>query len=282
MWAAALIALREGLEAALIVGIVLSVLQRLGQSHRRTLVWAGIGAAVAVSILAGLTLNLLGIALQGRGEEIFEGLTMLLAAVVLTWMVFWMRRQGRQAETGLESEVRQAVVGGSSGGLFALAFVAVLREGIETALFLTAATFDTSAWQVWLGTLVGLAVAVGLATLLFAGGRRLNLRLFFLITGVLLLLFAAGLVGRGIHELQEAGLIPTLVNHLWDINGLLNERAALGSFLQALFGYNANPSLLEVLAYVFYLLAITLLTWGMRWADRQRIQDRQKGTAYHG
>lgn len=260
MLAALLITLREGLEAALIVGIVLGVLHRLGQAHRARPVWLGTLAAVGVSLLAGIGLNLLGVALEGRGEQIFEGVAVLLAAGVLTWMIFWMQRQGRQVQAHLERDVRAAVGQGSSGALFALAFVAVVREGIETVLFLTAAAFTATAMQTLVGGLIGLGVAVALGYAIFAAGRRVDVRTFFRITGVLLLLFAAGLVAYGVHELQEAGLVPTIVEHVWDINHLLDEDGALGSLLKALFGYNGNPSLLEVIAYGGYLTVVGLLS----------------------
>jgi high-affinity iron transporter len=249
------------LEAALIVGIVLSVLRKLGQSDRSRPVWLGVGAAVLVSVLAALILNALGIAFEGRGEEIFEGFAMLLAAGVLTWMIFWMQRQGREVQAELERDVRQAVSIGSAWALFSLAFVAVVREGIETVLFLTAAAFTATPAQTLIGGALGLAVAVILGWLIFAAGKRLDVRAFFRVTSVLLILFAAGLFAHGVHELQEAALLPTLVEHVWDINHVLNENGTVGAFLKALLGYNGNPSLLEVVGYAIYLAVIGILSW---------------------
>jgi high-affinity iron transporter len=254
-----LLSLREGLEAALVVGIVLSIVHRLGARSFRRAVWAGVAAAVAVSLAAGFGLNVLGITLEGRAEPIFEGSTMVLAASVLTWMIFWMGRQGRQLEAGLEASVRAAVTRGSQLGLFWLALVSVLREGVELALFLTAASLLGSPGSQWLGSLLGLAVAVVGVSLLFAGGRRIRPRLFFRVTSVLLLLFAAGLVGRAVHELQEGGILPVLVANVWDLSGLLNEKGPVGALLQGLLGYNANPSLLEVIVYTAYVLAMGAL-----------------------
>ena len=159
MLASLLITLREGLEAALIVGIVLGVLRKMGYTDRSRPVWAGVLAAVVVSVAAGLALNALGVAFEGRGEEIFEGVAMLLAAGVLTWMIFWMQRQGRQIQAELELDVRRAATASSAWALFSLAFVAVGREGIETVLFLTAAAFSATPAQ----TLLGGAVAWPLA-----------------------------------------------------------------------------------------------------------------------
>jgi high-affinity iron transporter len=255
MVAALLIAFREGLEAALIVGIVLGYLKRMGY-RRQAAVWWGVASAVTVSVVAGVALQALGVAFQGRGEELFEGITMLLAAGVLTWMIFWMQRQGRSIRAELEADVRQAVTSGSRWALFALAFVAVVREGIETALFLTAAAFSATPAQTLIGGGLGLALAVAVGWLLFVVSVRLDMRAFFRVTSVLLILFAAGLVAHGVHELQEAGVWPVVVEHVWDINPILDENSALGSILKALFGYNGNPSLLEVVSYVAYYLII--------------------------
>jgi high-affinity iron transporter len=236
------------------------VLRKLGRADRSGPVWAGVAAAVAMSIIVGLILNALGVAFEGRGEEIFEGVAMLLAAGVLTWIIFWMQRQGRQIQTELEFDVRQATATGSAWALFSLAFVAVVREGIETALFLTAAAFSATPAQTLVGGALGLAVAVVLGWLMFAAGKRLDVRTFFRVTGILLILFAAGLVAHGVHELQEAALLPIFVEHVWDVNHILDEGGALGTFLKALFGYNGNPSLLEVFSYLGYLFSVSLVT----------------------
>ena len=256
MIAALLITLREGLEAALIVGIVLSVLRRLDQAERSAPVWAGTFAAVVTSIVAGLALNALGVAFEGQGEQVFEGVAMILAAGVLTWMIFWMQRQGRSVQGELEMDVRRAVRTGSNRALFGLAFVAVVREGIETALFLTAAAFSASPTQTLVGGAAGLAIAILVGWLVFAAGRQLDIRRFFQVTSVLLILFAAGLLAHGVHELQEARLLPTLVEHVWDVNQILDENSTLGAFLKALFGYNGNPSLIEVLSYLAYFITV--------------------------
>jgi high-affinity iron transporter len=260
MFAALLITLREGLEAALIVGIVLGVLRKLGRGDRAKPVWVGVALAVIVSVAAGLALNALGVAFEGRGEEVFEGLAMVLAAGVLTWMIVWMRRQGRQVQMTLESDVRRAVTASSGWALFSLAFVAVLREGIETVLFLTAAAFSATPADTLIGGVVGLVIALGLGWLVFVAGKRLNVRVFFEATSILLILFAAGLLAHGVHELQEADLLPVVFEHVWDVNPILDENGVVGSFLKALFGYNGNPSLIEVLAYVGYFIAIAVAT----------------------
>ena len=262
MLPAFLLALREGLEAALIVGIVLGALRKVGQSRQQTAIWQGVAAALGVSVAAALLLYGIGVELEGPAEQIFEGVTMLLAAGILTWMIFWMQTQGRRINRELETGVRQAIVGmGSHWALFSLAFVAVVREGIETALFLTAATFTAGGPATLLGALLGLIGAAGLGYVLFATTRQLNVKRFFRVTSVLLILFAAGLVAHSIHEFNEVGWIPAVVEHVWDSNWLVDEGSALGQVLKALFGYNGNPSLTEVLGYIVYWLA---LVFGVR------------------
>lgn len=255
MGAALLITLREGVEAALVVGIVLGVLTRFQLDHLKRYAWAGAAVAALLSLLAGVGLYVMGVEFEGRAEEIFEGATMLAAAALLTWMIFWMKTHGRELARKLEQETREAAQVGVVA-LFGVTFFAVLREGLETALFLTATMFQASAVSTLTGAVIGLLLAVLVGVLLFGASIRLNLRTFFNVTGLLLLLVAAGLVASGIHELQEAKLLPVFIEHVWDINGILDEKSTVGSFLKALFGYNGNPSLLEVSAYLAYLLVV--------------------------
>jgi len=256
--AAALIALREGLEAALIVGIVLGYLRKIGYLEGRKSVWLGVFAAVLASLGVALTIQLVGMELEGRAEGIFEGATMFLAVGVLTWMIFWMRYQARLIKTSLEQDVQQAVETGTRWGLMLVAFIAVFREGVETALFLSAAAFASDGQGTLIGAALGLTAAILIGFLIYASTARLNIRLFFNITSVLLLLFAAGLLANGIHEFQEAGVIPTVNGQLWDTNNLLDENSSLGQILKAVVGYNGNPSLEEVVAYIGYWIAVLL------------------------
>ncbi len=253
---ALLLALREGLEAALIVGIVLGALRKTGGERLKPVVWAGTLSAAAISLIGGLVLYRLGAAFEGTAEAVFEGLTMLLAAGVLTWMIFWMRRQARSLGAELEADVRQATRAGSKMALFALAFLAVVREGIELALFLTATTFTAGEQATLIGAALGLVAAIALGWGLFSSLIRLNLRQFFTVSSALLILFAAGLVAHGVHELNEAGWIPAVIEHVWDINFLLDENSTLGLILKTLVGYNGNPSLTEVLAYIGYFVGL--------------------------
>jgi high-affinity iron transporter len=256
MFPAFLLALREGMEIALIIGIVLSALRKTNRNELSTAVWGGTAVATMLSVALALLLTGLGTNLEGRAEEIFEGLMMLTAAVVLTWMIFWMQSQSRMIKGELESNVRRAVGKSGAWALFSLAFVAVLREGIELALFLTATALASAPGATLLGAILGFSTAVLIGFALFTATLRLNLHQFFQVTSILLILFAAGLVAHGVHEFNEAGLIPVLVENVWDTNHLINEDSTSGSLLRTLFGYNGNPSLSEVLAYTTYMAVV--------------------------
>jgi high-affinity iron transporter len=253
-----LLSLREGLEAALIIGIVLGALRKLHRSDLKPVVWSGALSAAIISLIAALALYAFGASLEGAAEEVFEGVTMFLAAGVLTWMIFWMHQQARKIKSDLELGVRHAVTQTGARALFLLAFLAVLREGIELALFLTASAFAANAQQTLVGAVFGLGSAFVLGWSLFSATIRLDLRRFFGVTGALLILFAAGLVAHGVHEFNEVGWIPAVVEHVWDANFILDETSTLGQLMQALFGYNGNPSLSEVLAYISYFAAIII------------------------
>ncbi len=264
MFPAYILSLREGLEAALVVGIVLGALRQMQRRDLSAPVWSGAGAAGLLSAAAAVLLTLLGLELKDPAEAIFEGLTMLLAGGLLTWMIFWMSRRAGAFRSRLESGVRRASPGGK-WSLFGLAFLAVLREGVELALFLTAATLTSSAAQTVTGTLLGLGTAVLLGWLLFASSVRLNLKHFFTATGILLIFFAAGLVSRSVHELNDARWIPVIIEHVWNAGRILSDQSALGLVLATLFGYNASPSLTEVLAYALY---FGVVLFGLIWIVR--------------
>ena len=251
---AALLTAREGLEASLLVGIVLAYLAKTGNRDAFRVIWAGTAAAIAVSLACGAALFFTVGELEGRAEEIFEGVAMLSAVAVLTWMIFWMRKQAANIKKELEAKLAGALVAGSAVGLASVVFFAVLREGWETALFLFAISESSSPLSTSVGAAAGLIVSIILGIGLYMGSRRLNLRQFFTVTGILLIVFAAGLLAHGAHEFQEAGLLPITVEHVWNTNAFLSEASRLGEFLTALFGYNGNPSLLEVVAWASYLL----------------------------
>ncbi|MBI5841553.1 MAG: FTR1 family protein [Chloroflexi bacterium] len=258
-----LLSLREGLEAALIIGIAIGALRKIRRTDLAPALWLGTFSAVAVSILAAVLLTNFGMSLQGEAEKIFEGLTMLIAAGILTWMIFWMSKQSRTLKAELEEGVNKAAVSTGKRALFWLAFVAVVREGIELALFLTAAFFvgdqsqiTANTAQTLAGAILGLGTAILLGWTLFATTVRLDLRRFFQVTGALLIMFAAGLVAHGVHEFNEVAWIPSVIEHVWDVNAFVDENSLPGQLLKTLFGYNGNPSLTEVISYFVYLAAI--------------------------
>ncbi len=266
----ALISLREGLEAALIVGIVIGYLVKSGQGQRARVAWLGVLAAVALSAVIAVGLSLAGAGLEEPYEQIFEGSTMFLAVIVITWMVFWMRFQARFLKTSLEKNIQTAATSGQTWALFGVAFLAVFREGVETALFLAASALAVDGTSTLIGALIGLGAATLLGWLIYASTVRLNVGLFFNVTSIVLLFFAAGLFAHGVHEFQEVRLLPLTIEHVWDINHILNEQSTLGEMLKALFGYNGNPSLLEVLSYVVYwVLALAGVRW---WVGRRAAQ----------
>ena len=256
-----LLSLREGLEAALIIGIVLGALQKIRRSDLASMLWLGTVVASTISILVAILLTTLGLEMQDPGEAIFEGFTMLIAAGLLTWMIFWMSRQARTLKSDLEAEVNKAAASSGRSAMFWLAFVAVLREGIELAFFITAAFFagnnqniGVNTIQTLAGVVLGLGTAILLGWSLFTTTVRLDLRRFFQVTGFILILFAAGLVAHGIHEFNDVGWVPTVVDHIWDVNTLIDENSVLGELLKTLFGYNGNPSLTEMIGYFVYLI----------------------------
>ncbi len=261
-----LLSLREGLEAALIIGIVLGALSKIRRSDLSSAVWLGTLSAVGVSILTAVLLTAFGMSLEEQAEQIFEGVTMLIAAGILTWMIFWMRKQARFLKSELEAGVNKAAASTGKRAMFWMAFVAVVREGVELALFITAAFFagdqaqlTSNIIQTLAGTILGLGTAALLGWTLFATTVRLDLRRFFQVTGILLILFAAGLVAHGVHEFNEVGWIPAVIEHVWDVNAIVDENSVPGQLLRILFGYNGNPSLTEMITYFAYLVAVTIL-----------------------
>jgi len=255
-----LLSVREGLEAALIIGIVLGTLRRTGRSDLNRPLWAGVFSAVIVSLLTALLLRAIDEELAGATEQIFEGVTLLLAAGVLTWMIFWMRRQSGSMKSQLERNVNRAANLGGGGALYFLAFIAVVREGIELALYLTAASLTSSSIQTLLGTIIGLLSACLLGYLIYSSTIHLNLQRFFTVTGLILILFAAGLIAHSVAEFNEAGIIPAIISPIWNLNYLLDDHSIVGMIFSTLFGYHGSPSLTEALGYSGYIL-VTLLVF---------------------
>ncbi len=257
--------LREGVEAALIVAIVLAYVVRTGNGRHISKIWLGTGAAAAVSLVLGLVLfNTVG-SFEEPYEQIFEGAAMLLAAMVVTWMLFWMRRQAANLKGELHAAVDRVLTEGTAWGLAVLAFTAVIREGVETALFLAgqATSADTGASSVFVGALFGLAGAVVIGWGFYSGSRRVDLRSFFRWTGIALVFIAAGLLSHAIHEFIEvaeiAGVAVIGSQTAFDISGVLSHDEGIGQFLRAIFGYSASPEILTLVVHVGYVVGILAL-----------------------
>ncbi len=262
-----IITFRETLEAALVIGIVLGYLIKTKQTKYNNVVYIGIVAGIVASIIGAFLFSNMAGGFEGRAEEIFEGVTMLVGAVLLTTMIFWMMKQ-RHIAHEIEQRVAAQVAKSYNLGLFLLVFISVLREGIETVIFLSAASFVSTDNNI-IGALIGIIAAVFLGYAIFVGSLRINIKKFFSITSILLILFAAGLVAHGVHELEEAKIIPPMIEHVWDINPqlnsdgsypLLHEKGYIGSILKGLFGYNGDPSLTEVLSWLAY-FALVFILW---------------------
>jgi high-affinity iron transporter len=255
--------LREGVEAALIVSIVITYLVRTGRSAQVGRVWVGTGLAAVLSLIVGVAIyNTVG-AFEAPYEQIFEGTTLLIAAAVVTWMLFWMRRQARSVKGELQAAVERAVAVGGSWGLAILAFSAVVREGLETSIFLVGQATSDRAEAAWIlvGATAGLSIAILIGYGFYRGSHRLNLASFFRWTGIALVFIAAGLLSHGIGEFVEIG---ALGNGPWtatafDLRGILSDETGIGSFLRAIFGYSAAPAVLTLAVHVGYLAAVLAL-----------------------
>lgn len=256
MVGAFLITLREGLEMSLIAGILFAYLARTGHRREFPTIWLGVAGAALMSVAAGGLIFATAGEFSGRWEQVFEAVALLTAVAVLTYMIFWMRRQAVSIRSELQARMSEALQAGSRAALVVLTVVSVGREGVETALLLFATARASSSAAAGVGAALGLAISVLVGWLLYQGTYRLDLRAFFNVTSALLLLVGAGLLVRGVGELQEAGLVPPLIEHLWNSNAVVRETSTAGNFLQAMFGYTSAPSLLQVALYVIYLVAV--------------------------
>lgn len=257
--------LREGVEAALIIAIICAYLAKTGNRASFSKVLVGAGSAIGLSVILGILLYVTVGGLEEPYEQIFEAITLFAAAAVVTWMLFWMRRQARSVKGELQAAVDRALDNGSVTALAVLAFVAVIREGLETSLFLVgqANSAEQGAASVLVGAVIGLAIAAVLGVGFYEGSRRINLATFFRWTGVALIFIAAGLLSVGVHELIEIGVIPLGTQTLFDLSGVLPHSAdggnVLGQFLRALFGYSATPEVTTFIVWATYVVVVLYL-----------------------
>jgi high-affinity iron transporter len=250
------IALREGLEAALIVGILVAYIVRTDRRHLLKPLWTGVAAAILASLALGAILSFTSAELTSRGEELFAGATSFIAVGLVTWMVFWMKRTARTLRDQLHGKVDSAITGGSIS-LALVAFFAVVREGLETALFIYT-NFKTvgAASSATVGLVLGLALAVALGYLIYNRSVKINLSKFFTITGVALIIVAAGVLSYGIHEFQELGFLPGPDTFIWDVTPWIAKESILGSVLGGTIGFDTTTSFLQFFAWAGYLIAV--------------------------
>jgi high-affinity iron transporter len=256
-----LIGLREGLEITLVVSILIAYLVKSGRRRQLAPLWGGVALAVAMSVLFGALLTYTETTLLADTEsrELFEAVTSVVAVVLVTWMIFWMRRTARRLKGELTGKLESAI-GGGAAAIAGIAFVAVIREGLETALlFYTAAQGATSTVTPLLAISAGIATSVLIGFGLYAGAIRVNLSRFFTISGVLLVFVAAGIFKYGIHDFQEAGVLPGLGTTAFDISGVLDPNSWYGAAIAGMFNITAAPTVLETIAYLGYVVPVLLV-----------------------
>ena len=262
MFATYLIGLREGLEATLVVSILIAFLVKAGRTDRLVQIWAGVGLAVALSVLFGWVLAYTQTTLLRATEqrELFEAITSLAAVVFVTWMIFWMRRAARSIAGELRSKLSDALAVGSIA-VAVMAFLAVVREGLETSLIFYSAVqaTGTSGAGSLYALLGGIATALVLGYAIYATAVRINLATFFTWTGALLILVAAGIFKYSVHDFQEAGVLPGLNRLAFDISGVLDPSTWYAALLQGMFNITAQPTVLETVAWVVYGVPVLVL-----------------------
>jgi len=264
MLASFLITFREALEAALIIGIIAAYIAKIGRKDLTRYINVGILGALVASLAVAMIFKTVYGELSGTAEQLFEGAAALTAAIVLTYMISWMANNSRQIKGEVQEKIDLSISKGQVFGIAALSFIAVFREGVETVLFLGTLAingpFDTIS-----GFIIGLATVIVLSFIMFKGTYRLDTGKFFRYTSFMLILFSAGLVATGVHEFNEAGIIPNGIEHVWDVNPALNpdgtypplhENGLIGGSFKALIGYNGNPSLTEIMAYFGFWIII--------------------------
>lgn len=256
MLATFLITWRETIEAALIVGILLTFLHKIGQrKYFKTIYW-GVGWAILASLAFAAASNLLAVFLEGDGEAIAEIGILFLATIVLTHMVVWMHHNAREIKGELQQQAEAAIAKSRLWALGMVAFIGVFREGIETVLFIWGLFLQGAAGEsvggAIAGGFIGVALGIGMAWVFFKGFGHLDLRIFFRISGIILLFMAAGMLSSGIGKLIANGWFPGLIEPVWNTSWLLSERSLVGSLVSGLFGYRSSPSLMQMLFYLLY------------------------------
>lgn len=279
MVATFVIFLREGIEASMIVAILLAYLDKTGQRRHFRAVFVGVGAAFALVLGGGIAAYELLTSYAGsRTQTIFETATYLLATVVLTGMTFWMRNHARTLTGELQARSQAAIDGRARWGLGLLSFQAVGREGLETMVFTLAIVFASSGRGVIAGGVAGLVASLAIAFAIYRLGRRINLARFFGVVGALLMVFAAGLLVDAVENLQQLGWLPLLTHPLWSTAHVLSEDSTLGDLFHTFFGYAERPTVLQVVVYVVY-AAVAIGAYfrltPSRWLHRQVVASQE-------
>ncbi|MBI2079502.1 FTR1 family protein [Candidatus Micrarchaeota archaeon] len=265
MLAEFIVMFREALEVAFVIGIVLAYLHQTKKQEYEKHVHLGLGAGIVASLVLAYLFQFVQGGFEAN-EELFEGVFMVITATLVTWLVLWIMAHKNIAQE-LRKEVQQKLDQREAIGLFILVFFAVLREGIEAVLFMAGILINTGGISI-LGGLLGLVAAVVVGVLIFEYSMKFNIGLFFKVTTILLVLLAAGLFSQGIHELQEAKIIPTYIEHVYDINPpknpdgsypLLHEKGAIGGIFKGLIGYDGNASEFQILGYFAYVAAVYVI-----------------------
>ncbi len=268
-------AFREGLEATLIIVILLLYLKNTGQKKYNKYVYFGSFLAIVLSIIFAFAFTFFFGGFTGTTEQIFEGTTFVISGIFIITLILWIGKEGPKMKENLEQKLEESIQKQKVFSILILTFVIIMREGIELVLLLAGATSVGSLNQldVVVGSIIGLAISILIGLFTYYGVRSINITKFLKITNVLLILFATGLITYGIHEFIEAGVINPIINEVWNIKQILPESfpdgnpttpeflEIIGSLLKTLFGYNANPSLLEIIIYPVLLTSIGITSW---------------------
>jgi high-affinity iron transporter len=271
-----IIALREGVEASLIVGIIAAFLGQQGRRDALRWVWIGVTLAIALCLAVGIGLRLVGENLPQAQQEGMEAIIALVAVAMVTYMIVWMRRHARAIKRTLEGEVAEALVTGSLLALVGMAFFAVLREGFETAVFLLAvfeSASDPAAASI--GAILGLMVAAVVGYLIYKGGLRINLARFFRVTGAVLALVAAGLIASALHAAHEATWFNILQARAFELSWLVAPGSVRAALLTGMLGLRPEPTVGEAIGWLLYLVPVGLY---VLWPDRRRAAPRRRST----
>jgi high-affinity iron transporter len=275
------IALREGVEASLIVGIIAAFLVKEGRQDAMRQMWAGVATAIALCIGTAVILREVGQQLPQQQQEGLETVIGLIAVSAVTYMIVWMRRNARGIKRVLEGNAASALASGSTMALVGMAFLAVLREGFETSVFLLAAFQDASdTTAAGAGAVIGLLLAVAIGVGIYRGGVRINLTRFFRITGLILVFVAAGLLSTALHTAHEAGWFNQLQGQAVDLTWLVQPGTVSGSLLTGMLGLQPTPTIGEALVYVLYAVPMALyVLWPDRLRPRRRAPVRARSSA---